>query len=286
MAHSTAGLPDPVTKEAKIIRPDMTAYTMAAASVPGVTDAMASLRTMLNDPHGNGWAVLDIPDASETAASTAACQRMITAVLGLMASPLHVHRSGPLWEPMGVRLDEGPGWAPLGADRLHIDLGNATVPPDYAALWCEREDPAGGGDIIVCPSRPPLSALTDSQRQLLTQDTFIDEVLRDTDGVGREMRPFPLYDGDEYDGYIRYSGKMSLYDSEDAATAAALDAYESHLDAHTVRFRLKPDQVLLTNQHMCLHGRMPLGDGQQDIPEAERRQLHLLLLRRHPWRSS
>jgi hypothetical protein len=63
------------------------------------------------------------------------------------------------------------------------------------------------------------------------------------------------------------------------AHASAARELAGHLLAGQTKFTLQRGDLLIMNQHRCLHGREPLGAGQKDVPPTARRLLLQLFLR-------
>ena len=78
------------------------------------------------------------------------------AILDLVMSvsmPLHVFRNHPFWKPLPAdttrpRTRSGG----IGLNSLHQDCVNLENPPDLIFFHCIRNDPAGGGTTLVCPT--------------------------------------------------------------------------------------------------------------------------------------
>lgn len=63
------------------------------------------------------------------------------------------------------------------------------------------------------------------------------------------------------------------------AHARAARELSEQLTAGQATFTLQRGDLLLLNQHRCVHGREPLGDGQRDVAPDDRRLLLQLFLR-------
>jgi hypothetical protein len=161
-----------------------------------------------------------------------------------------------------------------------MDLVNATRPPDYSALLCIRPDALGGGASILADARAAASRLAPSSRALLADKAFRYGSFFDLSGVGEECAPFAVLDGRPDDaGFVRFTGKMLGEPGLDQAHAGAARELSAHLTGGQVSLTLGRGDLLIVNQHRFMHGREPLGAGQEAVPPAGRRLLLQLFLR-------
>jgi hypothetical protein len=98
--------------------------------------------------------------------------------------------------------------------------------------------------------------------------------------VGEEYKPFAVLDGEPTDvGFVRFTAKMLAGPGLEEAHASAARDLAGQLVGGQVSFMLQRGDFLIVNQHCCVHGREPLGAGQEDVPPAARRLLLQLFLR-------
>ena len=161
-----------------------------------------------------------------------------------------------------------------------MDLVNATRPPDYTTLLCIRPDPLGGGPSILSDARAAASRLSQSSRALLAEKAYRYGSFFELSDVGEEYTPFAVLDSDPVDaGFVRFTAKMLTEPGLDEAHASAARELAGHLIGGQVSIMLQRGDVLIVNQHRFMHGRDPLGAGQEAVPPADRRLLLQLFLR-------
>ncbi|MCG7202350.1 TauD/TfdA family dioxygenase [Streptomyces arenae] len=238
------------------------------------------LRDLLDNEHGDGFAVLEIAPLFDYYGIDDA-QKAATVILSWLATPLRAFDKWPLWKPIGTNLAIDPMRATgSGYNPLHIDVVNATQPPDYSALLCVRPDPRGQGYSLVSQLRRAVERLSDDERALLAEAVYADGAFYALTGVGDDYNPFPVLDGLPLaEGFVRFTAKMLPdMDLSDPHTSAAR-ALERELIAEQQRFRLDSGDLIIVNQHLCVHGREPLGPEQEYVPEEYRRLLWQMFLR-------
>lgn len=273
-------LPAPELEEGHLRADAAEAYDGVRAESPEAQVMVRRCRDLLDDPHGDGFAVLQVGalldhyglDDGQTAA---------TVILSWLATPLRAFDQWPLWKPLGTNLAIDPMRATgSGYNPLHIDVVNATLPPDYSALLCVRPDPRGEGFSIVSQLRRAVARLSDDERALLAEPVFRDGAFYDLTGVGDEYAPFPILDNlPPAEGFVRFTAKMlPEMDLRDPHTSA-VRALERELVAEQQRFPLGFGDLIVVNQHNCVHGREKLGDNQETVPEGRRRLLWQMFLR-------
>ncbi|WP_251076816.1 TauD/TfdA family dioxygenase [Streptomyces benahoarensis] len=147
-------------------------YQAELASVPLVTETIESLLAMLSTT-GTGYAVVRLGKIAEVLGTGKQFLRLATAILAEVARPFQPFRRWPLWKESGTNLNANPGLSTgTGYNAFHMDLVNATRPPDYTTLLCVRTDPLGAGASIVSNAREAVSHLTPSSRALLTDVAY------------------------------------------------------------------------------------------------------------------
>ncbi|GFE19328.1 hypothetical protein Sgleb_73750 [Streptomyces glebosus] len=71
-----------------------------------------------------------------------------------------VARPATSFPTVGTNLNANPGQSTgTGYNAFHMDLANATVPPDYITLLCVRPDPLGAGASILSNAPEAVSRL-------------------------------------------------------------------------------------------------------------------------------
>ncbi|WP_073783229.1 TauD/TfdA family dioxygenase [Streptomyces sp. CB01580] len=153
--------------------------------------------------------------------------RLATAILAEVAIPFQPFQRWPLWKEIGTNLDANPGQSTgMGYNAFHMDLVNATVPPDCTTLLCVRPDPLGAGASILSNAREAVSRLTPSSRARLADVAYRYGGFFRLSDVGEEYTPFPVLDGEPEDhGFVRFTAKMlaeSELDEEHAHAASAV----------------------------------------------------------------
>ncbi len=264
-----------------LLREDVTAaYDRVRAESPEAQIVVRRCRDLLNDPDGDGFAVLEVGPLLDHYGLDDG-QKAATILLSWLGTPLRAFDKWPLWKPLGTNLTIDPMRATgSGYNPLHIDVVNATEPPDYSALLCVRPDPRGEGHSIVSQLRRAVDRLSDGERALLAEPVFHDGAFYDLTGVGKEYDPFPVLDGlPASEGFVRFTAKMLPdMDLRDPHTSA-VRALERELIAEQKKFLLGFGDLIVVNQHLCVHGREALGQGQEEVPEERRRLLWQMFLR-------
>ncbi|MFE7129341.1 TauD/TfdA family dioxygenase [Streptomyces sp. NPDC057638] len=266
--------------EGGLLRGDVhMAYDRVRAESPEAQIVVHRCRDLLNDPHGDGFAVLEASPLLDRYGLDDG-QKAATVLLSWLGVPLRAFDRWPLWKPLGTNLAIDPMRATgAGHNPLHIDVVNATEPPDYSALLCVRPDPRGEGYSIVSHLRRAVDRLSDDERALLAEPVFHDGAFYDLTGVGTEFDPFPVLDGlPPTKGFVRFTAKMLPGMDLDPHTSA-VRALERELIAEQRTFRLGFGDLIVVNQHVCVHGREALGEGQEEVPKERRRLLWQMFLR-------
>ena len=255
-------------------------YRAQLATAPLFGETISSLLRILSGPTG-GYAVVRLGSIADAPGAGNQLLRVATAILAELAVPFQPFTRWPLWKEIGTSLDASPGRSTgTGYNAFHMDLVNATRPPDYTTLLCIRPDPLGGGPSILSDARAAVSRLTPSSRALLADKAYRYGSFYDLSDVGEEYTPFAVLDNEPADtGFVRFTAKMLTEPGLGEAHASAARELAGHLAAGQTPFTLQRGDLLIMNQHRCLHGREPLGTGQEDLPPTARRLLLQLFLR-------
>jgi hypothetical protein len=145
---------------------------------------------------------------------------------------------------------------------------------------CIRPDPLGGGPSILSDARAAASRLSPSSRALLAERAYRYGSFFDLSDVGEEYTPFAVLDNEpDNAGFVRFTAKMLTEPELGEAHASAARELAGHLTGGQVSLMLQRGDLLIVDQHRYLHGREPLGAGQEAVPAADRRLLLQLFLR-------
>jgi hypothetical protein len=282
LARHAASLPDWQLTDGLLSPVTAIAYRRMLTGLPRIADFAATCDRLLNALNGDGFAVLELAELLAAVDTGDDGLRSVTALLSLLATPLRAFDRWPLWKPLGTNLAIDPMRATgSGYNPMHLDIVNSTWPPDYSALLCVRPDPKGQGHSLVSQVRRAVDRLGYAHTELLTHPRYEDGSFVELTGVGEELKPFPVIDGHSpLGGFVRFTAKMLADADPDDPYTKAARALERELVVGQRRFLLDRGDMLIVNQHLCCHGREALGDGQEDVPEDERRLLLQIFLRR------
>lgn len=255
-------------------------YRSQLASLPLLDRATSGLLRALNGPAG-GYAVVRLGNIARALGTAEAFLRLTTALLTQVAAPFQPFQRWPLWKEIGTSLSADPGRSTgTGHNAFHMDLVNATRPPDYSTLLCIRPDPLGGGPSILSDARAAAARLSPPSRALLADKAYRYGSFYELSDVGKEHAPFAVLDNNPADaGFVRFTAKMLSQPGIDEAHAEAARELAARLTEGQVTIMLGRGDVLIVNQHRYLHGREPLAAGQEMVPPADRRLLLQLFLR-------
>ena len=220
-----------------------------------------------------GSIVVDQPETIAAGAAT-----LLTTAFG---SPLRIYANNRShWRALGADPNRPSNKSEgTGLQLHHTDFVNAECPPDVVCLLCLRPDPRGGGASIVAKVRGIEDLLDRADVETLSRPIFHDGQVVNLSGIGRDINPFAVISSVPGDRYrYRYVGHL-LESAPGPEAQAAISALARALMARTVTIPLAAGDLLLVNQHLALHGRAPLGSGQESIPVADRRKLLLGFLR-------
>jgi hypothetical protein len=255
-------------------------YRAQLASAPLFDETTTGLLRALSGATG-GYAVVRLGNIASALGTEDQFLRVATAILAKVAVPFQPFKQWPLWKEIGTNLNANPGRSTgTGYNAFHMDLVNATRPPDYTTLLCIRPDPLGGGPSILSDARAAASRLSPSSRALLAEKAYRYGSFYELSDVGEEYTPFAVLDSDPADaGFVRFTAKMLTEPGLDDAHAGAARELAGHLTGGQISLMLQRGDVLIVNQHRFMHGREPLGAGQEAVPPTDRRLLLQLFLR-------
>jgi hypothetical protein len=254
-------------------------YRAQLATAPLFDETISSLLHILSG--ADGYGVVRLGTIADALGTGNQFLRVATTILTELAVPFQPFTRWPLWKEIGTNLDANPGLSTgTGYNAFHMDLVNATRPPDYTTLLCIRPDPLGGGPSILSDARAAISRLTPSNRALLADKAYRYGSFFEISDAGDEYTPFAVLDSEPADvGFVRFTAKMLAEPGLEEAHASAARELAGHLAGGQTSFTLQRGDLLIMNQHRCLHGREPLGAGQEGIPPMARRLLLQLFLR-------
>ena len=255
-------------------------YRAQLASARLFDETISGLLHILTGPTG-GYGVVRLGNIADALGTGNQFLRVATAILAELAVPFQPFRRWPLWKEIGTNLDANPGLSTgTGYNAFHMDLVNATRPPDYTTLLCIRPDPLGGGLSILSDARVAISRLTPSSRVLLADKAYRYGAFFELSDVGEEYKPFAVLDSEPADvGFVRFTAKMLAEPGLEEAHASATRELAAQMLRGQTSFTLQRGDLLIVNQHRYVHGREPLGAGQEDVPPTARRLLLQLFLR-------
>ncbi|MER5299711.1 TauD/TfdA family dioxygenase [Streptomyces lasiicapitis] len=275
-------LPNPVVGDAGLLAEESTrVYDAVLAGAPELQYFVEGCRLLLANRYGEGCVVINAAPILDEAA-TDDSGKILTVLMSWLGTPLRPFGWWPLWKPLGANLaldpmhTTGTGYSPF-----HIDIVNATLPPDFSALLCVRPDPCGGGHSLISHLRRAVARLSSEERARLSEVVYRGGKFYDSCGVGEEYSPFPVLDNLPLEnGFVRFTAKMlSDMESEDPH-AAAVRALEHELVVGQHRLLLERGDLLVVNQHLSAHARDPFGEGQREVvAEGRSRLLWQMFLR-------
>ncbi|MDT3398171.1 TauD/TfdA family dioxygenase [Streptomyces sp. B1866] len=255
-------------------------YRTELTATPRFEETAAALRRTLTGK-GGGYAVLRLGNlAKALGTDDDRFLRIATGFAAEVAVPFSPFPRWPLWKDIGVKVDKDPGKSSgIGYNAFHMDLVNATMPPDFTTLLCVRPDPLGGGPTILSDAHAAVARLPEDCRSLLAESAYHYGTFFDLFGVGEECKPFPILDGsDPGKGFVRFTAKMLERSELSPAYAEAARELAGELVRGQVSFMLRHGDYLIVNQRRFLHGRDALHSGQESVPVADRRLLLQLFL--------
>jgi alpha-ketoglutarate-dependent taurine dioxygenase len=216
-----------------------------------------------------GFALLAVPMAALDDLDHA--HGLMTQCLEAIGQPIQVFDRYPTWRPIGVDPDREPARSEgIGESPLHMDFVNAQNPPEFVLLYCQRDDPMGGGSTLVA-STTALDQLPTATRDRLGQSIFSDGRVVNLHNIGMDINPFAVAPS-EGQWRLRYTGQLLRTELPDHALSA-LRELEAALRSQLSTLRLEAGEAILLDQRRVLHGRAPLGNGQDGLHPSRRRQL-------------
>ncbi|MCX4411242.1 TauD/TfdA family dioxygenase [Streptomyces sp. NBC_01764] len=257
----------------------MEEYRTELTATPRFEETAATLRHALTG-EGGGYTVLRLGNLAKALGTGDLFRGLATAFAAEVAVPFSPFPRWPLWKDIGVKVDKDPGRSSgIGYNAFHMDLVNGTLPPDYTTLLCVRPDPLGGGPSILSDAHAAVARLSENSRALLAETAYHYGTFFDLFGVGEEYRPFPILDGSDPGGFVRFTAKMLKRSKLSEAHADAARELAEELVRGQISFMLRPGDYLIVNQRRFLHGREALHSGQETVPVTDRRLLLQLFLR-------
>jgi hypothetical protein len=217
----------------------------------------------------DGYVLCSLSDSSEYSCNVAL--DLMDQVLASIANPIQIFARYPQWRPIGVDLTRDPNRSEgIGLSPLHMDFVNAENPPDVIVLYCERSDPAGGGDTILAPTAA-VESLPVHFRQKLHDRCYVDGRVVNLVNVGRDINPFAVI-SEAQTWQIRFTEQL-LHSALDDEAGAAARAFHEALQSQVIELPLYAGDAIIIDQHRMLHGRLALGGAQDKIPAENRRQI-------------
>ncbi|WP_260606457.1 TauD/TfdA family dioxygenase [Streptomyces sp. WAC08241] len=259
----------------------MEEYRAELKAAPQFEETATTLHHALTG-EGGGYAVLRLGNlAKALGAGDERFLRLATAFAAEVAVPFSPFPRWPLWKDIGVKIDKDPGKSSgIGYNAFHMDLVNASLPPDYTTLLCVRPDPLGGGPSILSDAHAAVARLSENTRALLSEAAYHYGTFFELHGVGEEYKPFPILEGSAPgEGFVRFTAKMLERSELGQAHVDAARELVEELVRGQVSFMLRTGDCLIVNQRRFLHGREALQNGQETVPVADRRLLLQLFLR-------
>ncbi|MFJ6101822.1 TauD/TfdA family dioxygenase [Streptomyces sp. NPDC092359] len=249
-------------------------YRAALTATPRFAETTSTLHHALAE---EGYAVLRLGNLAKELGDDGRFLRLTTVFAAEVATPFSPFPRWTLWKNIGVNLGKDPGKSSgIGYNGFHMDLVNATLPPDYTTLLCVRPDPLGGGASILSDTHAAVARLTHSCRALLAESAYHYGSFFNMFAVGEEYKPFPVLSDH---GFIRFTAKMLSRSDLEPKHAEAARELAGELVRGQVSFMLQPGDYLIVDQRRFLHGREALHPGQETVPVADRRLLLQLFLR-------
>lgn len=231
----------------------------------------------LIDASGNG--AVRISSASGRQGNLSEQRKMLVDFLPNIGDPILVYKQYELWKNIGVSPEVAPDKvAGIGDIPLHIDLVNASHPPDFVLFLSEKEDSTGEGKSVISPFRPALESLDQCSLKELSSVQLKEGRFFDLANVGVEVNPFPVLEMcDGHVEWVRFSGKSKTEIFR--GNAEALEKFQKLMIANEIEFEFKRGEAVIINQRLAAHGRRRLGPNQNEIPVGERRSIYQLFIR-------
>ena len=199
---------------------------------------------------------------------------VLTAICSMVSRPVQVFDRWDLWKELGVTFDVAPYRARgTGHNPLHIDVANATYPPNYSVLFCYRPDPFGDGCSIVSNLQKAVDQLDKAEIEVLAKSKFYEGSFYNLTGVGKAINPFPVIEKKEQKLWqVRFSAKM-IPNMKDCIEKEIMIKLEKIVIDNQEKFFLDKNQILIMNQKIICHGRESLDDKKQRRLRLDERRL-------------
>jgi TfdA family taurine catabolism dioxygenase TauD len=208
-----------------------------------------------------------------------------TAVISHLGEIVDIYPGAGLWSDLGVELTAEPHRTHgVGENPLHVDLIDRAKPPRFIALYCQRNDPMGGGASLLADMWGAAAMLGSEAKEILRSRIFRYWTDVGVHGVGKPLPAFSVLPKNIMAGVpIRFSTKMlphvlsgdviSDCYSDRERVLDALNHFERLLSCLATSVLLKPGQLLIFDQFRYAHGRAPLGPNQGDLDPSKTRLL-------------
>lgn len=137
---------------------------------------------------GTGRALVAFPDSDHRLN-----QELSLGLLSALGTVLSLYPAIGCWSSLEVRTEADPGRTHgTGENQLHVDLVDRDRVPRYIALYCERDDPAGGGASALADLWTAAAELDDGDRELLQRPLFHYWTDEGVHGVGEPLERFAV----------------------------------------------------------------------------------------------
>lgn len=197
-----------------------------------------------------------------------------TFILSVFGSPFRVFLNRPNhWRKLSIDPNRPPNRSGgTGLSPLHMDFVNASNPPDLVCLFAIRHDPLGGGESLISKFDDIEILLSKEHLATLSTAQFTDGMVNNLNGVGIDINPFAIINSNSHWRY-RFTGNL-IKSAPEGIAWEAIKAMADILESRMITFMLERGDMLIMNQHRVAHGRLPVGEGQRNIPESKRRFLY------------
>ena len=137
--------------------------------------------------------------------------------------------------------------------EFHTETAFHPFRPHYLLLLCLRADPSAA--TLLCSIEELLPRLSADQRSVLAQPRFRTAVDESFAGVhpGPLGPPIPVLSGDPAHPTLVFDADLMV--GIDPESAEVLDALRSLALAHRIGVVLEPGDLLVVDNHACIHGR-------------------------------
>lgn len=201
-----------------------------------------------------GWIVLrDIP----------ASKPIITAHLSALGRLLPQYRRQTFWLVANQNPGEGTS---LGSEDVdfHTELAEFQNPPEYVALYCEKQAQAGGA-LKLCDLRPLIKSLSSNDLELLMA---VEVTVRTEDVIADKYGEFaftaPILSAEGTNLRIRFDYDFVKDDSPAAAKKFKNQVKQYALD-HTIQITQEPGSLVVWDNRFIVHGRTAFLGGERKL---------------------